>query len=284
MYLDHFGLKALPFSTTPDPRFFYASAKHREALACLLYAVEQRKGFALVSGEVGAGKSMLCRAALERLGDQVDTALIVHTLLTAKQFFQAVCAEMGIAVKGKSKFELIRSIRDYLVDRQQMNRNVVLLIDEAQNLTRTVLEEIRLLGNLETASQKLIQILLIGQPELRGVIALPELRQLNQRITVKFHLGTLSREDVSGYIDHRLQVAGYTGETLLDGDAKEEVYHFSGGVPRLVNVVCDQALLEAYVNERQHVGKETIRKVLAEMEGYYMDAPPALQSAGERLH
>ena len=237
-----------------------------------------------MSGEVGAGKSMLCRAALDRLGDEVDTALIVHTLLTAKQFFQAVCAEMGIAVKGKSKFELIRSIRDYLVDRQQMNRNVVLLIDEAQNLSRALLEEIRLLGNLETASQKLIQILLVGQPELRGVIALPELRQLNQRIAVKFHLGTLSREDVSGYVDHRLKVAGYTGEALLDGDAKEEIHHFSGGVPRLVNVVCDQALLEAYVNDRQHVGKESIRKVLAEMEGYYMDAPPAMQSAGERLH
>jgi len=284
MYLQHFGFKRFPFSTTPDPRFFYPSAKHREALACLMYAVEQRKGFALVSGEVGAGKSMLCRAALDRFDDRVDTALIVHTSLTPKQFMQSVCAEFGIDLTGKSKFELVRSIKDYLVDCQQTQRNVVLIVDEAQNLTREVLEEVRLLGNLETSSEKLIQILLVGQPEMRRLIARPELRQLNQRITVKFHLGTLSGEDVNGYIDHRLKVAGAGENALIDAEAKGEVFKASGGVPRLVNVICDQALLEAFVNDKTSIGPDTIRKVIAEMEGYYMDSPPAMHAAGERLH
>lgn len=284
MYLEHFGLTAFPFSTTPDPRFYYPSAKHREALACLLYTVEQRKGFALVSGEVGAGKSMLCRAALSRFGDQVDSALLVHTSLTAKQFFQAVCAEFGIPLKGKSKFELIRDIKDFLVERQNLNRSCVLIVDEAQNLTRDVLEEVRQLGNLETASEKLVQIILVGQPELRQVIAQPDLRQLNQRITVKFHLGALSTDDVSGYIDHRLKVAGANGAPVFDEEAKNAIFRASSGVPRLVNVLCDQALLEAFVNDRRHVGLETIRKVVGEMDGYYMDAPAEVQPASERMH
>lgn len=284
MYLDHFGLKAFPFNTTPDPRFFYPSAKHREALACLLYTVEQRKGFALVSGEVGAGKSMLCRAALERFGDDVDTALIVHTSLTPKQFCQAICAELGITLKGKSKFQLIQDIKAYVLDRHRTSRRVVLMVDEAQNLKRDVLEEVRLLGNLETASEKLVQILLVGQPELRRLIGSPELRQLDQRITVKFHLGPLSSEDVSGYIDHRVKIAGAVANGLFDTAAKDAVARASGGVPRLVNVTCDQALLEAFVADQNAVGPETIRKVVAEMEGYYMDTPAATPAAGGRLY
>ena len=279
MYLEHFGLREYPFSTTPDPRFYYPSAKHREALACLLYAVEQRKGFALVSGEVGAGKSMLCRAAFDRFGEDVDTALLVHTSLTAKQFFQAVCAKFGIAVKGKSKFELVRDIENYLLDRSQMNRTAVLVVDEAQNLGRRVLEEVRLLGNLETASDKLIQIVLVGQPELRTIIGSPELRQLNQRITIKFHLGTLSAEEVSEYIDHRLRVAGANGDPIFDDAAKARLFRASSGIPRVVNVLCDHALLEAFVNDRRVVGEDAARGAIAELDGYYMDAQPEVHSA-----
>jgi len=279
MYLEHFGLREYPFSTTPDPRFYYPSAKHREALACLLYAVEQRKGFALVSGEVGAGKSMLCRAAFERFREDVDTALLVHTSLTAKQFFQAVCAEFGIAVKGKTKFELLRDIKDYLLDRRHRNRTVVLVVDEAQNLGRGVLEEVRLLGNLETASDKLIQIVLVGQPELRKIIGAPELRQLNQRITVKFHLGTLSAEEVGGYIDHRLSIAGSDGKAIFDEGAKARIFRASSGIPRLINVLCDHALLEAFVNDRHAVGESAVCKAIAEMDGYYMDDPAEIRSA-----
>jgi len=284
MYLEYFGLQAFPFATSPDPRFYYPSVKHREALACLLYAVEQRKGFGLVSGEVGAGKSMLCRAAIERFGERVDTALIVHTLLTPKQFFQAVCEEFGIPTKSRSKIQLINAIKKYLVERHEMGRTVVLMVDEAQDLSRDVLEEVRLLGNLETSSEKLLQILLIGQPELRLIIAAPELRQLNQRITVKFHLGALSRDDVGGYISHRLKVAGAADNGIFDADAKAEAFLASAGIPRLVNVICDQALLQSYVNDERIIRRDTILRVMADMEGYYMDTPPEMHKASERLH
>ena len=284
MYLDYFGLTAFPFATTPDPRFFYPSAKHKEALACLLYAVEQRKGFALITGEIGAGKSMLCRAALQRMGDRVETALIVHTSLTPKQFFQAACAEFNLPSTGKSKIELIHAIRDFLVERHSQGCNVVLIIDEAQDLSRKVLEEVRLLGNLETASEKLLQIILVGQPELRGLIGRPELRQLNQRLTVKFHLGTLSGDDVGGYIHHRLEVAGNSKTDIFDGPAKTRIATASAGIPRLINVICDQALLQAYINDEPTVNRRTLDRVVSEMEGYYMDTPAPMRDAGVRVH
>lgn len=284
MYLQHFGLSMFPFSTTPDPRFFYPSVKHKEALACLLYAVEQRKGFALVTGEVGAGKSMLCRTALERLGGIADSAMIVHSSLTPKQFFQAICAELNIGPVSGSKIELIQGIKNYLVERHEMGRTVLLLVDEAQNLPRNVLEEVRLLGNLETSSCKLLQIILVGQPELRRLIATPELRQLNQRLTVKFHLGALSEEDVTAYIAHRLTVAGAADANLFEMDARQQVFRATGGVPRMINVICDQALLQAYISEERTVRLDTVKRVLSEMEGYYMDAPAPMRSAGVRVH
>ncbi len=285
MYLQHFGLETFPFSTTPDPRFFYPSAKHREALACLVYAVEQRKGFALITGEVGAGKSMLCRAACAQFGDRVLSALVVHTSLAPKQFFQAICAEFNIPFRNSSKMELIHQIKAMLEDQNQQGRNVVLIVDEAQNLSRNVLEEVRLLGNLETSDEKLIQIILVGQPELRRQIATPDLRQLNQRITVKFHLGALSLDDAGRYVDHRLHVAGAPLEpSLFDDEAKRKVHEQSGGVPRLTNVICDQALLQAYVEGEERITEDTVQRVIAEMEGYYMDVPPSMRSSDARVH
>ncbi len=284
MYLEHFRLEAFPFTTTPDPRFFYASAKHREALACLLHAVEQRKGFALVTGEVGAGKSTLCRIALERFGDGVASALLVHTSLAPKEFFQAVCAEFSLEAVGKSKFELIQEIKGFILQRREQGLNVVLIVDEAQNLTREVLEEVRLLGNLESATEKLLQIILVGQPELRRLIAAPELRQLNQRISIKFHLGNLSEKDVLAYIDHRLKVAGARENGLFDSGAKEEIFRATHGTPRLVNIICDQALLQAFVDDQPSVDRQTISRVMADREGYYMDAPTKMQSPGLRAH
>jgi general secretion pathway protein A len=273
-----------PFSTTPDPRFYYPSAKHREALACLIYAVEQRKGFALITGEVGAGKSMLCRAALEKLGDRVDKAVIVHSSLSPKQFFQATCEEFHIQGAKRSKIELIHAIKGFLEQHYEEGRNTVLIVDEAQNLSRNVLEEVRLLGNLETSSVKLLQIVLIGQPELRRLIATPELRQLNQRITVKFHLGALSAADMGAYIAHRLAVAGHSNGALFETDAQEEIFKAAGGIPRMVNVICDQALLQAYIGDDTVVRLDTVKRVLSEIEGYYMDAPAQMRSAGERVH
>ncbi len=284
MYLEHFGLTMFPFSTTPDPRFYYPSAKHREALSCLIYAVEQRKGFALITGEVGAGKSMLCRAALEKFGDRVDTAMIVHSSLSPKQFFQATCEEFHIQGAKRSKIELIHAIKSFLEQRHEEGRNTVLIVDEAQNLSRNVLEEVRLLGNLETSAVKLLQIVLIGQPELRRLIATPELRQLNQRITVKFHLGALSAADVGAYIAHRLAVAGHANGALFEAEAQEEIFKAAGGIPRMVNVICDQSLLQAYISDEPVVRLDTVKRVLSEIEGYYMDAPAPMRSAGERVH
>jgi general secretion pathway protein A len=284
VYLEHFGLTMFPFSTTPDPRFYYPSAKHREALACLIYAVEQHKGFALITGEVGAGKSMVCRAALQKLGDRVDTAMIVHSSLSPKQFFQATCEEFNIQGAKRSKIELIQAIKGFLLQRQEEGRTTVLIVDEAQNLSRNVLEEVRLLGNLESSTAKLLQIILVGQPELRRLIATPELRQLNQRITVKFHLGALTAADVGAYIIHRLAVAGLSNGALFEPDAQEEIFKAAGGIPRMVNVICDQALLQAYISDEKAVRLDTVKRVLSEMEGYYMDAPAPMRNAGERVH
>jgi len=272
MYREYFGLSAYPFSTTPDPHFYYPSAKHREALACLLYAVEQRKGFALITGEVGSGKTMLCRAVLDRFPDNVETALIVHTLLGPDEFCQAICAEFGLLTDGK-KIELLNNLKGYLIERSKRGRNVVLIVDEAQNLSLEVLEELRLLGNLETSSEKLVQIILVGQTELRRLIGTPPLRSLEQRITVKFHLDTLSSSEVSAYIDHRLRIAGLQDGQILDAESKLEVFKASRGVPRLVNIICDQALLLAYVEDERSVTADTIRRVISEWEGYYDLSP-----------
>ena len=290
MYLEHFRLKEFPFTTAPDPRFFYPTAKHREALACLLYAVEQRKGFALISGEVGAGKTMLCRAALDRLCDKAVTALIVHTSLSPKQFLQAICSELHLDTKGQTKIGLINAFKDFLFERKQQGQTVVLIVDEAQGLSPKVLEEVRLLGNLETSSEKLVQVILVGQPELRRLIGTHQLRQLEQRIAVKFHLGALSWSDVDAYIDHRLRTAGSWAGDVFDDGAKLEVFRASGGVPRLINIICDQALLQAYVNDEHTVSGGTVRRVILEREGYYMDKGPhgaqeaVLDSCGQDEH
>lgn len=273
MYLEYFGLKKLPFATVPDFSFYYPSSKHREALACLLYAVREHKGFALLTGEVGTGKTMICRAALDRLADKVEKSLIVHTLLSPKQFVQAVCDEFHLPTRRQSKVELLSTLRDFLLERRHEGQTVVLMVDEAQDLSFKVLEEVRLLGNLETANEKLIQIVLIGQPELRRLIGTPQLRQLDQRITVKFHLGSLAQEDVEAYIDHRLRLAGAESDGIFEPEAKLEVFKASKGIPRLVNLICDQVLLQAYIKGEPSVNPDTVRSVVAEREGYYMDRP-----------
>lgn len=278
MYLEYFGLSAFPFTTAPDPRFYYPTAKHKEALACLLYAVEQKKGFGLITGDIGAGKTMLCRAALDRLGDRVAAGLIVHTSLAPLEFLEAVASAFGIDTDGRGKVALLRNLEGFLLGCQNEGRSAVLIVDEAQDLSRDVLEEIRLLGNLETATEKLLQVVLVGQPELRRIIESDELRPLNQRIALKFHLGTLARDEVGSYIDHRLRVAGAADSGIFDVDAKAEVFKASGGVPRLVNIICDQALLQAYVNDERRVLLDTVRRVVAEMEGNYMEGQPQTEA------
>ncbi len=279
MYCSYFGFKQNPFTTAPDPEFFYPTEKHKEALACLLYAVERRKGFALITGEVGAGKTLLCRTALARLNAGVDTALVSHTSLTAKQIIQAICAEFELPSEGLSKLALVSELHEYLISRLSVNRNVVIIIDEAQNLNARALEEVRMLGNLETDQEKLIQVVLVGQPELRKMLMRPELRQLNQRIAVKFHLYPLSRQEAFGYVEHRLRVAGAERTGLFSPEAKGLVFDYSNGVPRLINLVCDQSLLQAYVNEEGHVGRSVVEKVISEIEGYYLKEVPTSEAA-----
>lgn len=275
MYLQHFGLKDYPFKTAPDPRYYFPTPKHREALACLMYAVEQRKGFALITGEVGAGKTMLCRKAIGHLGDTVKAAMVWHTLLTPKQFVQAVCAGFGLDCAGKSKVELVQALGEFLEKTRQRNRPAVLIVDEAQDLAPRVLEEIRLLGNMEARGDPLMQIILVGQPEFRRIIGGHSLRQLEQRLALKFHLGPLTWSDVCSYIAHRLKIAGARDGELFDEAATLEVFNNSDGIPRLVNIICDQALLQAYVNDAPTVDAETVRRVIAQREGYYMSREDA---------
>jgi general secretion pathway protein A len=273
MYLQHFGLSTYPFSTAPDPRFYFPSAKHREALACLLYSIEQRKGFALITGAVGCGKSMLCRTALERLGRSVEAAMVAHTSLAAREFLQAIIAEFRLTTRTAAKVQVLGVLKDFLIRARREGRNPVLIVDEAQDLAPNVLEEVRLLGNLETSTEKLLQIILVGQPELRHKIGTYQLRQLDQRIAVKFHLGTLCEEDVNQYIDHRLRVAGAADADLFDPEAKAAAFKVSAGVPRMVNILCDQALLQAYVADERRVSGQIMRRVIADREGYYLDRP-----------
>jgi general secretion pathway protein A len=282
MYLQHFGLREFPFSTGPDPRYYFPTARHKEGLACLLYAVQQRKGFALVTGEIGTGKTMLCRAALERFGRDVEAASLVHSSLSPVEFLQAVCAEFDVPWQGTSKVELLQGLRSHLLKRRQKRRTVVLILDEAQGLGPEVLEEVRLLGNLETSTEKLIQILLVGQPELRQIIGMPRLRALDQRIPVKFHLGPLAEDEVGDYIEHRLRVAGGSG--LFAPDAAQEVSAASGGVPRIVNIICDQALLSAYAQDERVVTAETVRRVVEEMKGFYLSPASDLQAVQRLAH
>ena len=281
MYHQHFGLDKDPFSTSPDPRFYFSTAKHREALACLMYTVEQSKGFAMITGEVGTGKTMLCRAALDRMDANVDVATVSHPSLNSRQFLQAVCMqfdlETELASSGrdrKTKVELLTTLREFLVKNKQRDNISVLIVDEAQGLSRKLLEEIRLLGNLETGDGKLLNIILVGQPELRDIMRKREMRHLEQRIVLKFHLAELSRNETETYIDHRLSVAGCNGQDVFTDEAKFVVYQASNGIPRLINVLCDHCLLRAFVEDRGEVDGDIVERVVTEKEGFYMDREP----------
>jgi general secretion pathway protein A len=254
MYLAFFGLTEQPFAITPDPRYLFLSARHADALAHLIYGINEAGGFIQLTGEVGTGKTTTIRSLLARVPQNAEIALIINPRISPLELLQTICEELGIgvpdAVENNAK-ELIRLLNRYLLHAHAAGRRVVLVIDEAQNLTPTVLEQVRLLTNLETETQKLLQIILIGQPELRELLACNDLRQLAQRITARFHLDPLSREETYAYVRHRLHVAGATAD-LFTNRALAEVYRISIGVPRLINILCDRALLGAY-SEDQHL-------------------------------
>jgi general secretion pathway protein A len=269
MYTSFFGLNEKPFAITPDPRYLFMSARHGEALAHLVYGVTESGGFMQLTGEVGTGKTTLVRTLLlNRMPANADVAVVLNPQLSAREFLIAICEELGIALPEdrNSIKALIDTLNRHLLQAHADGRRTILVVDEAQNLAPDVLEEVRLLTNLETAKQKLLQIVLIGQPELRDLLARNDLRQLAQRITGRYHLEPLSRDETAQYIDHRLKVAGALGE-VFDTGAKSEAFRLSQGVPRLINVICDRALLGAYSVESRRVNRGMIRRAAAEITG-----------------
>lgn len=268
MYLDFFGLNEKPFAITPDPRYLFMSERHGEGLAHLVYGVTESGGFIQLTGEVGTGKTTLVRTLLGRLPDEVDLAVILNPQVTALEFLLGICEELGVALPDDtgSKKALVDALNRHLLDAHARGRRTILLVDEAQNLDAEVLEQVRLLTNLETAKQKLLQIILIGQPELRAVLAQTNLRQLAQRVTGRYHLEPLTRDETGKYIRHRLKVAGALTD-IFTPRACRAVYRHSGGIPRLVNVICDRALLGAYSEESRTVTPRIVRRAAAEVAG-----------------
>jgi len=267
MYERFYGLKESPFNVTSDPHFLYLSGKHKEALSLLRYGVEQRKGFIEITGDIGTGKTTLCRALLNELSSTTKTAFILNPKLPVLQFLRVIMEDFGILLPKRNKVEMIKGLNAFLLDQLSRGHNVVLIIDEAQNLDNKMLEEIRLLSNLETVQEKLIQIILVGQPELRDKLALPDIAQLRQRIAIRYHIRPLERNEVGEYIKHRLTVAGSNGSILFTEDAIGFIYSYSKGVPRLINVVCDRALLLGYVREMTIFDGEMIKRATREIEG-----------------
>jgi len=267
MYASFFGLNEKPFSITPDPRYLYLSRRHAEALAHLLYGITESGGFIQLTGEVGTGKTTVVRSLLEQLPAHAEVALVLNPRLSSEEFLLTICDELHIEVPDRSSPKsIVDALNRHLLEAHAAGRRVVLIVDEAQNLSAEVLEQIRLLTNLETAKQKLLQIILIGQPELREVLARSDLRQLAQRITGRYHLEPLEPDELQAYVRHRLEVAGSRTEIFTAG-ALKALHHSSGGVPRLVNVVADRALLGAWSQEEPQVSAQMARQAAREVFG-----------------
>jgi general secretion pathway protein A len=267
MYLEFYNLREYPFNITPDPRFLYLAPHHKEAYEHLIYGINQRKGFIELTGEVGSGKTTLCRAVLSNLGKEVETALILNPSLSETQLLRAMLNDFGIEAKGRDRLAYIEKLNEFLLERNREGTNVALVIDEAQDLSPQVMEQVRLLSNLETDQHKLIQIVLCGQPELEKRLSRPDLRQLRQRITVRYHIPPLTQEDTMMYIKHRLWVAGSDGSIIFDAGAVREVYKYAKGGPRLINAVSDNALLAGYVAQTRHIDARCVRKAIEQLEG-----------------
>jgi len=268
MYTDFFRLREPPFSLTPDPRYLFMSERHREGLAHLLYGVQQPGGFVQLTGEIGSGKTTLCRCLVNQLPPETNVALVLNPRLTAIELLATVCDELRIPYPAHTESikVLIDALNQYLLEMHAQGRRTVLIIDEAQNLQTDVLEQIRLLTNLETSQEKLLQIILIGQPELLSILRRKGLQQLAQRITARYHLLSLSRSETYDYVRHRLMVAG-AKDPIFTTWAMRCIYRLSGGVPRIINIICDRALLGAYATDRHHVTADIVTRACRETRG-----------------
>ena len=267
MYEAFYGLAEKPFNLTPDPRFLFLSEKHKEAFAHLLYGIKARTGFVMVSGEIGTGKTTICRSLLNQLDPDTEVAFIFNPCLSPEELLRKINEDFGIASRAETIKELIDELNEYLLDRGSAGKNCVLVIDEAQNLVPSVLEQVRLLSNIETETQKLLQIVLIGQPELAQNLQLPELRQLNQRITARYHLKSLDANETVQYIAYRLRVAGGRKKVNFTRSAVRMVYRLSGGTPRVINAICDRALLIGYTKDTYTITAGIIRLAAKEIRG-----------------
>lgn len=274
MYINFFGLKCKPFELVPDPEFLLLSRGHKRALTHLNYGIVENSGFILVTGEVGTGKTTLIRSMMKKLNSEIKLARVNNTRVTSEQLISMINEDFGLDIKGRTKTEMLSDLTDFLIVQYASGGRSMLIIDEAQNLSADLLEEIRLLSNLETDKSKLLQIILVGQPELLKTLGRPELRQLRQRISISCQINPISKEESAEYIFHRLEVAGNRNAVEFSGSSIESIHAFSRGIPRLINIACDFLLLSAFAEESRVITEELVKEVLGEIEmthGYWHD-------------
>ena len=297
MYCRYYGLKERPFNVTSDPAFFFSSKKHKEAISHLLYGVSQRKGIIVLTGEIGTGKTTICRFFLNQVGKNVKTAFILNPTFSEVQLLESIIKDFGITAKNKTKLGMVIELNNFLLHESAAGNNLVLIVDEAQNLKPSLLEQIRLLSNLETEKDKLLQVILVGQPELNQRLNLYDLRQLRQRVMVRYHIGPLDRDEIKCYINWRLEIAWAENKPQGNGlastsqshkpqgnglasasqspkiefseEAIDMISRFSGGTPRLINMICDRALLAGFVNETGNIDFNIIKKCVEELDSYF---------------
>lgn len=277
MYHHFYGLKESPFALTPDPRYLFLTDTHKEALASMIYGVQERKGFILVLGEVGTGKTTLVRHVLSQHSEEIKTAFVYQAAVSFEQLLHIVIRDLEVPCQSRHRLGMINALNDFLLEETAAGRYVVVIIDEAQHLSAKVLEALRLLSNLETSRSKLLQILLVGQPELGKKLGRPDLRQVRQRIGVVAQLRSLTWEEACQYIEHRLTVAGYIGDKLFTRRALRKIYKASQGIPRLINVICDKALVLGYAEDVERIGGRIVKEVFKDWAVFNMEnivSPP----------
>jgi general secretion pathway protein A len=283
MYQEFYGLREKPFVLTPDPQFLFLSESHRTAIESLLYGIQQKEGFMVITGDIGTGKTTISRTLLDRLDKNVKTAVVFNSFLTEEELLESILLDFGFPSKGRTKKERIDALNKLLIYLSSHGKNAVLIIDEAQNLSIPVLEQIRMLSNLETEKEKLLQIILLGQLELDQKLRSGELKQLNQRIAIRHHLRPLTQTEMELYIYQRLMVAGSQGSITFSRSALSKIYKFSKGSPRLINLVCDRALLGGFVEQTRHVDKGIIKKAKDSLLGEEAQKPSHFFFLSERL-